>query len=198
MMEPCELPEMRPLPGVSKEPWAVTGMMGERDRRYLSSIYMAPPEEEIANFRMMRNWQKIQENEVLYKEYFMDDAEFAVIGFGSGGRIALSAVRAARAEGIKVGLLRPVTVAPFPTSAVEALVNKVKGILVTEMNGGQMLLDVEAVIKGRVPVEFYGRVGGIVPFPDEILAEIHRIAKGPIPTTGTAHDRWLDRMTNGK
>lgn len=194
MMEPCELPEMQPVRPVSKEPWAVTGMMGERERRFLSSIYLSPPEEEVANLRMMRNWQQIEANEVRYKEYFMDDAEYAVLGFGSCGRIALSAVRAARAEGIKVGLLRPITVAPFPVKAVEAILPRVKGILVTEMNGGQMLTDVEMIVKGRVPVEFYGRPGGIVPFPDEILGEIHRIASGPIPTEGTAHDRWVARM----
>ena len=91
---------------------------------------------------MVRRWQEVQANEVRFKEYYLEDAEFVVIGFGSAGRVALSAVRALRAEGIKVGLLRPITLAPFPAKAIGDLACRVKGMLVVEMNAGQMLDDV--------------------------------------------------------
>lgn len=192
MMEPVELPPMMPIKTGIPD-WAVSGAAG-RERRFLSSIYLDPPQEEVANFRMMRRWQDVEAAEIRFKEYFMDDAELVVTGFGSSGRVALSAVRAARAEGIKVGLFRPITVAPFPKQAYQDLSRKVKGMLVVEMNAGQMLEDVLQQVQGRVPVEFYGRMGGVVPFPDEILTEIRRMAKGPLPTEGHPRDRWLARM----
>jgi 2-oxoglutarate/2-oxoacid ferredoxin oxidoreductase subunit alpha len=192
MMEPAELPEMQPLRTVSPE-WATTGAMG-RERRFLSSIYLNPPDEEVANFRLQRRWQEIQANEINYKEYYMDDARLVVTGFGSAGRVALSAVRAARAEGIPVGLLRPITVSPFPHKVLAEAAAGSDGVLVVEMNAGQMLDDVLMATQGRTPVEFYGRMGGMIPFPDEILNEIRRMAVGPLTTDGHPRDRWLDRM----
>ncbi len=192
MMEPAELPEMRPV--IRKTPeWAVYGCEG-RQRRFLSSIYLDPHAEEVTNLRLLRRWQEVEKAEIRYKEYFLEDAEFVVLGFGSAGRVALSAVRAARAEGIKVGLFRPITLSPFPNEQVRKLAGKSKAFLVTEMNSGQMLDDVTQVVQGKIPVEFYGRLGGVVPFPDEILAEIHRIAAGDLQTEGHPRDRWLQRM----
>lgn len=192
MMEPAELPAMRPVVHKVYD-WAVSGAK-DRERHVLSSIYLNPPDEEVTNLRLLRRWQEIQKNEIRYKEYYLEDADFAVIGFGSCGRIALSAVRAARAEGIKVGLLRPITVNPFPIDQVVELSRQVKGILVTEMNAGQMLEDVNLAVQGRVPVEFYGRLGGVVPFPDEILSEIRRISSTDLQLDGNPRDRWLQRM----
>jgi len=192
MMEPAELPPMQPLKTTFPD-WAVSGAEG-RDRRFLSSIYLNPPDEEVTNLRLLRRWQQIQANEVRYKEYYLDDADFAVIGFGSTGRIALTAVRAARAEGIKVGLLRPITVSPFPIKEVEELSKRVQGILVTEMNSGQMLDDVSLAVMGRTPVEFFARLGGVMPFPDEILAEIRRMSTSDLKLEGNPRDRWLARM----
>ena len=137
--------------------------MGKRERRILTSIYLDPIEEEKTNLRLLSRWKTIQREEVRYKEYFLDDAEFVIIGFGTAGRVALSAVRQARQKGIKVGLLRPITVSPFPFEVIEQLVGRVSGFLVTEMNSGQMLDDVRLAVKGRAPVEFYGRMGGVVP-----------------------------------
>jgi 2-oxoglutarate/2-oxoacid ferredoxin oxidoreductase subunit alpha len=192
MMEPAELPELRPV--VRKTPaWAVNGCEN-RPRRFLSSIYLDPKAEEVTNLRLLRRWQEIQKAEIRYKEYFLDDAEIVVTGFGSAGRIALSAVRAARAEGIKVGLFRPITLNPFPVEQLRKHAEKAKAILVTEMNSGQMLDDVTQVVQGKVPVEFYGRLGGIVPFPDEILTEIKRIASGDLHTGGHPRDQWLAHM----
>jgi 2-oxoglutarate ferredoxin oxidoreductase subunit alpha len=195
MMEPAKLPEMRPIQRANWD-WATDGRMGKRDRRILTSIYLDPVEEEKMNLRLLTRWKTIERNEVRYKEYFLDDAEYVIIGFGTAGRVALSAVRAARQKGLKVGLLRPVTVSPFPFEAIEQLIGRVNGILVTEMNAGQMLEDVRLAVKGRVPVEFYARMGGVVPLPDEILREIERITSTKLSLDVHPRDAWLERMTH--
>ena len=196
MMEPAELPPMRsldrPLPD-----WAVRGAQ-DRERRILSSINLNPEEQEITNYRLMERWQQVEENEVRYKEYYLDDAEIVVTGFGTAGRVALSAVRAARTEGIPVGLFRPITLNPFPRAQVSELARRASSFLVVEMNSGQMLEDIRLAVAGRVPVEFYGRMGGMVPFPDEILGEIHRVAKEPVAINGDPRLRWLQRVNWGK
>ncbi|HNK62784.1 MAG TPA: 3-methyl-2-oxobutanoate dehydrogenase subunit beta, partial [Anaerolineales bacterium] len=161
----------------------------------LSSIYLNPLDEEKTNLRLLKRWREVQANEVRYKEYFLDDAKYVVVGFGTAGRVALSAVREARAQGIKVGLLRPITVSPFPYEALEKLIPQTEAFLVAEMNMGQMLDDVLLTVRGRVPVEFYGRPGGVVPFHDEILDEIHRIASGPLTVQTDPRESWLTRMT---
>jgi 2-oxoglutarate ferredoxin oxidoreductase subunit alpha len=191
MMEPCELPPMQPL-RTSFPDWAVTGSEG-RERRFLSSINIDPAAQEVTNMRLLRRWQEVEANEIRYKEYYMDDAEYVVTGFGSTGRVALSAVRTARAEGIRVGLIRPVTLSPFPTKVYEEAAKKVKGMLVAEMNDGQMLEDVLLATRGQVPVEFIARLGGVFLLPDEVLTEIHRMVEGPLTTTGHPRDRWLAR-----
>jgi 2-oxoglutarate ferredoxin oxidoreductase subunit alpha len=193
MMEPAELPEMRPV--VRKEwDWAVTGAK-DRERRILSSIYINPPLEEETNIRLMKRWQEVEANEVRYKGYYLDDAEFVVIGFGTSGRVALSAVRSARAAGIKVGLFRPISLNPFPFKQIEDLSKSASAFLVVEMNAGQMLEDIRLAVKGRIPVEFYARLGGIVPFPDEVLAEIQRVATTKLDTSMHPRDAWLARFT---
>lgn len=193
MMEPAELPPMRELPKTAPD-WAVTGAKG-REPQFLSSIYINPDDEEVTNIRLLKRWMEVEANEVRYKEFAMDDAETVVIGFGTAGRVASSAVRAAREEGIKVGLFRPITLAPFPTKEIEEISKRVERILVVEMNSGMMLDDVKLAVQGRVPVEFYGRMGGVTPFPDEILDEIHRVAAGkPSATNGNARAEWLARL----
>jgi 2-oxoglutarate ferredoxin oxidoreductase subunit alpha len=192
MMEPAELPPMRKLP---KEPpdWAVNGAKG-RSPRNLSSIYIDPVEEEITNIRLLRRWMEIEKKEVRFKEHHLDDAEIAVIGFGTAGRVASSAVNQAREEGIKVGLFRPVTLAPFPKKQIAKLSKRVNRILVVEMNTGMMLEDIQSVVQGRVPVEFFGRLGGVTPFPDEILDEIRRVAQNEDDVNGLVREEWLDRL----
>ncbi len=194
MMEPAQMPEMKPIRRANWE-WATDGKMGKRPRRVLSSIYLDPVEAEKLNLRLLARWKVIQADEVRYKEYYLDDAEYVVIGFGTAGRVALSAVRQARQKGIKVGLLRPVTVSPFPSGVIEQLIGRVSGILVTEMNAGQMLEDVRLAVKGRAPVEFYGRMGGVVPFPDEILREIERIASSKLSVETNPREAWLERLS---
>lgn len=191
LMEPAELPEMQG-PRRTETDWTTTGCAG-RERRFLTSINLDPLEQEKTNLRIQRRWQQVAANEIRYKEYYMDDARLVVIGFGSAGRVALSAVRTARAEGIPVGLLRPITLSPFPSAVIEEVGKTAEGVLVVEMNGGQMLEDVLMATKRSVPVEFYGRMGGVVPYPDEILAEIRRMAAGPLSLNGHPRDGWLER-----
>jgi len=195
MMEPAELPEMRPLRTTTPD-WATDGCMN-RKQRILTSILINPSLEEIYNHKILDTWYRIKENEIRYKEYYLDDAEYMVIGFGTAGRIALTAVRNARAEGIKVGLFRPISVSPFPFPQLEELVKTTQGILVTEMNTGQMLEDVRMAVKGRVPVEFYARLGGMVPYPDEILGEIRRLVYEPKSPDGDPRQRWMRRLKDG-
>jgi 2-oxoglutarate ferredoxin oxidoreductase subunit alpha len=196
MMEPAELPEMRPLP-TTKPDYAVTGAIG-RERRFLTSIYLQVHEEEETNYRLLQRKYEVQAKEVRYREYFLDDADFVVVGFGTSGRVALSAVRAARAEGIKVGLLRPITLSPFPVDQIAEIAKQTQGILVTEMNAGQMLDDVRLYTRGQCPIEFYGRMGGVVPMADEILTEIHRLVQGPLVVEGDPRQRWMERFVPGR
>jgi 2-oxoglutarate ferredoxin oxidoreductase subunit alpha len=195
MMEPAELPEMRPLRTITPD-WAVDGCLN-RPQRILTSILIDPTLEEIYNHKILDTWYRIQENEIRYKEYYLDDAEYVVIGFGTAGRIALTAVRNARLEGIKVGLFRPISVSPFPFPQLEELIKTTQGFLVTEMNTGQMLEDVRMAVKDRVPIEFYARVGGIVPYPDEILGEIRRLVYEPKSPDGDPRRRWMQRLKDG-
>jgi len=192
MMEPGELPPLQPLRTTHPD-WAATGAVG-RERNILTSIYLDPPAEEKYNLKLLNKWQQIEANEVRFKEYYLEDARYAVVGFGSAGRVALSAVRAARAEGIPVGLLRPITLSPFPTDVLYELSQRVESLLVVEMNSGQMLDDVMRIAGNCIPVEFFGRLGGVMPFPDEVLDEIHRMAAGKLAVDRKPRDRWLKLM----
>jgi 2-oxoglutarate ferredoxin oxidoreductase subunit alpha len=191
MMEPAELPPMRELPTEPRE-WAISGAK-DRDPNILTSIYIDPVDEEVTNLRLFKRWMEIEKNEVRYTEQHMDDAEYAVIGFGTAGRVASSAVKIAREEGIKVGLFRPITLAPFPKERIREISEQVKRILVVEMNTGMMLDDITAITKETVPVEFYGRLGGMTPLPDEILDEIHRIVKNKAGVRNPRQE-WTQRL----
>jgi 2-oxoglutarate ferredoxin oxidoreductase subunit alpha len=198
MMEPAELPEMQPRK-TERPDWATTGAIG-REPRILTSIYLQPEDEEKTNLRLLQRKYEIEAKELRYREYYLDDAEFVVVGFGTAGRVALSAVRAARAQGIRVGLLRPITLNPFPSNQLIELAKNAQAFLVVEMNSGMMLQDVSMAMKGICPIEFYGRMGGVVPFPDEILAEIRRIAREPeaLSTIDNPRVKWMHRMQAGR
>lgn len=172
MMEPAELPPMQPVT-TELPAWALSGAKG-REPNTISSIYLQAEEEEQYNLHIQRKLRGIAAFEQRSVEYFTDDAELLVIGFGTAGRIAYTAVEEARQNGLKVGLLRPQTLWPFPENRLRALAERISGILVVEMNAGQMLEDVRLAVNGRVPVQFYGRMGGVVPMPDEILGAIRK------------------------
>ena len=192
MMEPVELPEFQPL-RTTPPAWAV-GSPDSKEHVVMTSINIDPPNQEQFNVKMMTRWQEVEKNEVRYKGYYLDDAEYVVIGYGTAGRIALTAVRAAREQGLKIGLLRPISLSPFPTRAVDELADRVKGFLVVEMSNGQMLDDVVSIAARRVPVDFYGRMGGMVPYPDEIANAINDLVNGEHDVNADARGKWLADM----
>ena len=192
MMEPAELPPFQPIKTEIPD-WAVRGIPG-RGKHVLTSINIDPPAQERTNIRLMTRWQQVEANEVRYKGYYLEDAEYLVVGYGTAGRISLSAVRAAREKGIKVGLLRPISLAPFPFKVLSDLAEQVKALLVVEMNNGQMLEDVRLAVANRKPIAFYGRMGGMVPFADDVLQEIEALAAGPLSQEEQPRDRWLAKM----
>ncbi len=128
--------------------------------------------QEVFNEKLQRKYREIEENEVRFEKLNCEDAEYLIVAFGSMARIGQKAMELAREEGIKVGMLRPITLWPFPTKAIAEYANKVKGMLVTELNAGQMVEDVRLAVNGRVKVEHFGRLGGIVPDPDEIVTAL--------------------------
>jgi 2-oxoglutarate ferredoxin oxidoreductase subunit alpha len=178
MMEPAEMPPMRPVrPIAERAAWALTGAKG-RKPNLVSSIYIDPAKEEVFNYKLLEKMKQIEADEVRFRELHTQDAEIGVVAFGTAGRIAQSAVKAAREEGLKVGLLRPISLYPYPYEAVRSLSQRVRSLLVVEMNRGQMIEDVRLATEGRVPVNFYGRMGGMVPMPDEVLDAIRRVHAG--------------------
>ncbi len=193
MMEPVELPPFAPV-RMEAPSWAVGAEHPDGERALLTSINISPPVQEVFNVKMMSRWEEIEKTEVRYKGYYLDDAEYLVVGYGTAGRIALTSVRAAREKGIKIGLLRPITVSPFPAKVLEDLVPEMKGILVVEMNNGQMLDDVSAIVARRTPLHFYGRMGGMVPYPDEFTAAIEEMINGEYDVNRDARRAWLAKM----
>lgn len=170
MMEPAELPPMRELR--KKRPdWAITGA-ANRDKNVISSIYLQGEEMEEYNKMIVERLKVIRANEQRSIEYHTDDAMLLVIGYGTAGRIAYTAVEQARAQGMRVGLLRPQTLYPFPEDRISELTDHIESVLVVEMNAGQMLEDVRLAVGGQVPVDFFGRMGGVVPMPEEIYDAI--------------------------
>ena len=173
MMEKVVLPPQRPRltdEEVRKRcPWAATGRTPGRARNVITSLELDSAKMEENNIRFQAKYRKIEENEVRYEEFQCEDAEYLLIAFGSSARICQKVVEIARAEGIKLGLLRPITLWPFPTKAIAAYAEKVKGMLSVELNAGQMVEDVRLAVNGKVKVEHFGRLGGIVFTPDEVL-----------------------------
>ncbi len=170
MMEPAELPPMQPLRKTDQD-WALTGAEG-REKRWVVSLQLGAAELEELNNRLQAKLRVIAENEQRSVEHMTEDAQLVVVGFGTAGRIAQSAVQQARRDGLKVGLFRPITLWPFPEERLSALADQVSAFLVVEMNAGQMLNDVRLAAGGQVPVMFYGRTGGVVPVPEEIYDAI--------------------------
>ena len=176
MMEPAEMPPMRPVrPPEERASWALTGAKG-REHNIITSLYLGAEAMEAVNLRLQAKLREIEKNEVRWKEHNTEDADLLLVAFGTMGRICQTVVREARAQGIRVGLLRPITLWPFPSDRITELAGQVKGILTVEMNAGQMVEDVRLAVEGACPVQFYGRTGGIVPLPDDILPELKKLA----------------------
>ena len=173
MMEKVVLPPIKPRrteEEILKEcPWASTGRKGMRKPNVITSLELKPEVMEQRNLHLQEKYQTLRDNEVRYETKFTDDADYMIVAFGSAARIAEKAIELAREEGIKVGLLRPITLWPFPEKEIAEAAKGVKGILVAEINAGQMIDDVRLAVNGAVPVAHYGRLGGIVPEPEEMV-----------------------------
>ena len=176
MMEKVTLPPFQPRRTeeelVAECPWAASGRKAGRKPNIITSLELDPAKMEERNLSLQAKYQQIEANEVRYEEFLCDDAEYLLIAFGSAARICQKTVEIARAEGIKVGLLRPISLWPFPTQAIAAYANRVKGMLSVELNAGQMVEDVRLAVEGAVNVAHFGRLGGIVFTPDEVLAAL--------------------------
>jgi 2-oxoglutarate ferredoxin oxidoreductase subunit alpha len=149
--------------------WATTGKPPTRKSNIITSVELRSAEQEKFVEKLRLKYEKITEEEVRYEEFLCDDAEYLYVAYGTSARVTQKAVQIARAEGIKAGLLRPVTLFPFPSKRISELAGKLKGILAVEMSLGQMVEDVLLAVNGKVPVKHFGRVGGIVPTPEEVV-----------------------------
>ncbi len=155
-------------------PWATTGKKPGKDRRIITSLELDPSKQEKHNLKLQEKYRKIEASEVRYETLQCEDAEYLLVAFGSSARICQKAMDLGRAKGIKVGLLRPITLYPFPYAIVEQLSNQVKGILVVELNAGQMIEDVRIGSHDRIKVKHYGRFGGMIPSPVEVLDALEK------------------------
>ena len=176
MMEPVTLPEPRDPSTLPAKPWATSGTHMEREHNVINSLYLTPNELERTNRERFARYEIIKAKEQRAELFMCDDAEIVVTAFGASSRIARTAVRAAREKGIKAGLLRPITLWPFPASFVEqTIASGARAYLSVELNMGQMVEDVRLAVNGRAPVSFYGRTGGVLPTPEEVLEAIEKI-----------------------
>ena len=189
MMEPATMPPMRPpLTEAERGDWAVRGK-GNREKRIITSLFLKEPELEALNHKLQAKLKQITDTERRWEEIQTEDAEYLLVAYGSVGRTCKTVVREARAQGVKVGLFRPISLWPFPWPRLRELTAGKRAILVSEMSVGQMLEDVRLAVEGRCPVEFYGRMGGVIPLPDEILAALHGVIAAYSPAVASAESR---------
>lgn len=173
MMEKVEIGEQKPRMTEQeireKYPWATTGKTKDRERNVITSLELDSSKMEKFNRKLIDKYREIEEKEVRYEEIQVEDAEYLLIAYGTTSRICEKVVQMAREEGIKLGLLRPITLFPFPKKRLDELSGQVKGMLSVEMSAGQMVEDVRLAVNGKVQVEYYGRMGGIIPSAEEIV-----------------------------
>ncbi|MDD6393284.1 MAG: 3-methyl-2-oxobutanoate dehydrogenase subunit VorB [Prevotella sp.] len=173
MMEKVVLPPEKPRrtdEEIRKEcPWATVGRSKDRKPNILTSLELKPEAMEVRNIHLQKKYEEIKANEVRYETMHVDDADYIIVAFGSAARVSEKAIEIAHEEGLSLGLFRPITLWPFPEKEIKALAENKKGILVVEINAGQMVEDVRLAVNGALPVEHFGRLGGIVPEPEEIV-----------------------------
>jgi 2-oxoglutarate ferredoxin oxidoreductase subunit alpha len=170
MMEPVSLdiPEQASY----EKPWALTGTKMQRKHNIVNSLSLIPEELEQQNFSRYEKYKLIEENEVMYEEYMMEDAEICVVAYGITSRVSKNAIAAARAQGIKVGMIRPITLWPFPKKVLAKAADKVKAFVSVEMSMGQMIEDIELATRCKKPVLLCNRAGGMIPSPEQVLEKI--------------------------
>ncbi|QEK13149.1 3-methyl-2-oxobutanoate dehydrogenase subunit VorB [Crassaminicella thermophila] len=177
MMEPIEFKEL-PKREIPPKDWATTGTKGKRKPNIINSLALDPAELEKHNIRLKEKYDLIEKNEVRYEMYNIENAELVIVSYGTTSRIVKNAIAALKQEGINVGLIRPITLWPFPMKAFDEIPKTVKALLSVEMSMGQMIDDVKIANKGRYPVHFYGRSGGMIPTPDGIAQKVKEILGG--------------------
>ena len=176
MMEPISFEDAQVE--TYEKPWALTGTEGKRKHNVVNSLYLQPDQLEKKNFERFERYRQVEENEALWEEYMMEDAEICVVAFGITSRVAKNAIVAARKEGIKVGLIRPITLWPFPKKPLAAAADKVKCFVSVELSMGQMIEDIRLATECKKPVSLCNRCGGMIPSPDEVLESIRKAQKG--------------------
>lgn len=154
--------------------WATIGKTPDRERHISTSLDLDSARQERFNHKLQAKYRAMEENEVRFEKFDCDDAEYLYVAYGSSARICQKSVEIAREKGIKVGLLRPITLFPYPTKAIQEMLGNIKGILSVEMSAGQMVEDVRLAVNGKVPVEHFGRYGGIIPTPEEVVEALEQ------------------------
>ena len=175
MMEPVEFKDHELA--IPEKPWATTGAQG-RERNIINSLHIIAEDCEEFNWKLYEKYKEIEKNEVMFEDYLIDDAEIVIVAYGTSARIAKGAADIARAKGLKIGVVRPITVWPFPAEHLLGVADKVKAFLAVEMSTGQMVEDVRLAVNGKKPVHFYGRPGGMLPVATEIVTKVEKILKG--------------------
>ena len=170
MMEPVSLDF--PAPEVVEKPWATNGTEMKREHNVVNSLFLQPDALEKTNFERYERYAYIEQNEAMYEEYLMEDAEICVTAFGIASRVAKNAINEARKQGIKVGMIRPITLWPFPVAPFKAAADQVKSFISVELSMGQMIEDIKLATECKKPVSLCNRAGGIIPSPEEVLAAI--------------------------
>lgn len=178
MMEKVELDEqitrLTEAEIIKNTPWATTGKTKDRERNIITSLDLDSAKMELHNIHLQEKYRQIEENETRFETIQCDDADYLIIAYGTSARISQKAVDLLRAQGIKVGLLRPITLFPFPSKPIAELANRVKGILTVEMSAGQMIEDVRLAVGCKVKAEHFGRMGGIIPSPTQVVEAMHQ------------------------
>ncbi len=176
MMEPVSLDiKVKPAP---EKPWATTGTKMQRKHNVVNSLLLSPEALERSNFERFERYKIVEENETLYEEYCMEDAEICIAAFGIAARVSKNAINEARSQGIKAGMIRPITLWPFPKKPFAEAANRVKQIISVELSMGQMIEDVQLASGGKVPVTLCNRVGGMIPSPEQVLDAIKAANNG--------------------
>ena len=176
MMEPVMLPDNQNKEMIDK-PWAACGHKNERKHNVVNSLYLTPNALEDLVKQRYQRYEIIKENEQRTEEYLTEDADLIIVAYGASSRVARGAVNKAREMGLKVGLVRPITLWPFPTDALKRAAKQAKSLMVVEMSMGQMVDDVKLAVDCSLPVHFFGHTGGIIPTPKEVLNQIEEILK---------------------
>ena len=175
MMEKVIFPDYDPKKHKVPKPWASTGKTPDRPPNVITSLHLQSEDMEKINLHLQEKYRKIEKNEVRYELISTEDAEYLLVAYGLSARICQRVIEIGRQQGIKVGLLRPISLYPYPYEILNKLADNVRGVLVVEMNAGQMVEDVRLGVNGKIPVDFYGRMGGIIPTPEDTLDALRKI-----------------------